>query len=70
MLIRLKKIKIADDYKEPNVFKMMEREAYFIIHHKLAVPIIVNRNNELVDGYTSYLIAKMYGKRIVKVERV
>lgn len=70
MLVRLKKIKIQDTYEKPNVFKMMEREAYFIMHRKLAVPIVINKDNVLVDGYTSYLIAKMYGKRIVKVQRV
>lgn len=70
MLVRLKKIKIDEDYRDPGVFKMMEREAYFIMHRKFAVPIVINKDNILVDGYTSYLIAKMYGKRIVKVKRV
>lgn len=70
MLVRLKKIKIDEDYRDPNVFKMMEREAYFIMHRKFAVPIVINKDNVLVDGYTSYLIAKMYGKKIVKVKRV
>jgi hypothetical protein len=32
------------------------------------VPIVVDKNNMLVDGYTSYLIAKDLNKKIVRVE--
>lgn len=70
MLIRLKKIRIPEYFKKPNILKKMSREIYYLRFNKLPVPIVIDKHNELVDGYTSYLIAKEYGKKIVKVKRV
>lgn len=69
-IVRLKKIKIPDYYVEPNPTKLISRIGYHIVHNKYQVPIIVDKNNMLVDGYTSYLIAKRLEKRFVKVEVV
>lgn len=67
-IVRLSKIKIPDYYVKPNIVKMNDRYKYYLINKKYLVPIIVDKNNMLVDGYTSYLIAKELKKRFVIAE--
>lgn len=64
----LSKIKVPEYWCRPNIYKMLERVEYYTRTHKYKVPIIVDKNNMLIDGYTSYLIAKGLNKKIVKVE--
>ena len=49
---------------------MKEKWFFYRGNGRLESDIIVDKNGYLVDGYTSYLIAKEYGKKIVKVKRV
>ena len=67
-LIRLNKITIPDEWCQPRVYKMFERLVSYYKYHKYKVPIVIDKNNMLVDGYTSYLIAKDLNKKIVRVE--
>lgn len=69
---RLDKIVVSMAFKEhpPKESKMMSRSIYHIVYHKFKVLIVINNNNVLLDGYTSYLIAKELGKKYVKVTRV
>lgn len=62
--------------KPPKEEKMQKKERYFLENGLLQSQIILDSNNNLIDGYTSYLLAKehdienvpvIYGKRkIVK----
>lgn len=66
-IVYLEDIKIPKYYVEPNQKKMSERLHYFKEHKKLKAPILIDKNNNLVDGYTSYLIAKKYNFMAVEV---
>ncbi|MCI8620607.1 MAG: hypothetical protein HFJ50_01995 [Clostridia bacterium] len=69
---RLDKIVVSMAFKEhpPKESKMISRENYYIVYHKFKVPIVITNKYDLIDGYTSYLIAKQLGKKYVKVTRV
>lgn len=70
-IMKLNKIKIKDSFKktEPAGWKMRERWIYYRQMGKLYSPILVNRKGYLIDGYTSYLIAKEDGLKEVEVVR-
>lgn len=64
----LKDIKIPKNFKKPGEKKLNERFKYYEENKNFKVPIILNESNTLVDGYTSYLIAKKYKLEKVKVQ--
>ena len=70
-IMKLSEIKIKDSFKktEPQGWKMRERWIYYRQMGKLYSPIVVNRKGYLIDGYTSYLIAKADGLKEVEVVR-
>lgn len=51
----------------PKAGKMERKEQYFMETGLLQSPIILNSDNYLIDGYTSYLVAKHKGIRSVPV---
>lgn len=63
-------IKINIIWKKPNVMKMLRKRYYYIIYGMYESKIIINKNNTLVDGYTTYLLEKEKGKKIVRVKRI
>lgn len=67
---RLNKIKIPKEFENhpPKLLKMQYRLNYYKETKKFLVPIVI-KENLLIDGYTSYLIAKKYHKKYVKVVR-
>ena len=69
--MKLSKIKIKDSFKktEPKNWKMRERWEYYRCNDRLYSPIVIDKSNYLVDGYTSYLIAKEDGLKEVEVVR-
>ncbi len=71
-MILLEKIKISNNFKKhyPSKNKMKERWNYYNRYKEIKVPIIIDRNNVLIDGYTSYLIAKKIGANEASVKRV
>ncbi len=69
--MKLNKIKIKDSFKkrQPKGSKMRERWEYYRDNDRFYSPIVVDQSNYLVDGYTSYLIAKTEGLKEVEVIR-
>ena len=67
--IKLSKIKIPHKFKRkyPKPEKMLRKYKFFLKHKKLESFIIINKQNILIDGYTSYLIAKAFGFKKVTV---
>ena len=65
--IDIKKIKILKHFTKPNSEKLKERFDYYKQNKKFKAPIIIDSNYNLIDGYTSYLIAKNYNKTSVIV---
>lgn len=67
-IIKISDIKIQKKFKAPNKDKLNRRYTYFDKYLNFEVPIIVDAQNNLIDGYTSYLIAKHYKFSYVEVE--
>jgi hypothetical protein len=69
--IYLDDIKIPENFKrvKPKKDKLKERIAYYEKTGEFFAPIVLNKDNVLLDGYISYLIAKRYGISKVKIER-
>ena len=78
--IKLSRIKISQEMKAtmPRAGKVSQKYEYYknkirvnkkygTNYNPLQSPIILDKHNVLVDGYTSYLIAKMFGIQKVDV---
>lgn len=74
--MKLRKIKISDRFKmhPPKDEKLDSRREVFLNHSTdfldLHYPIIVNKNNVLIDGYCTYLVLKEYGVKKFPVIKV
>lgn len=70
--LKLDKIIIKPEFlnTKPNRCKMNEKRKYFFQYGELKDTVIVNQDNYLVDGYTSYLIAKEQGITGMPVMRI
>lgn len=70
-IMKLDKIKIKESFKktQPAEWKINLRWEYYRKNGELHSPIVVNRKGYLVDGYTSYLIAKAEGIKKVEIIR-
>lgn len=69
--VDISKIKIPKNFSNPNPQKMQKKIEYYKQNHKFESQIIIDTDYKLIDGYTSYLIAKNYNKGsvIVKLKR-
>ena len=61
-------IKIPKNFTKPNKNKLKSRIEYYNKNKRFEVPIIIDPSNMLIDGYTSYLIAKKYNMKTVQVK--
>ena len=68
-IIKIDNIKIRKDFSRPNPKKLTIRKIYYERHNYFRSQIVVTRNNYLVDGYTTYLIAKEKGFDYITVVR-
>ena len=68
--MRIDDIKIFPCFAEhsPKVDKMQQKEQYFTETGALQSQIIIDSRGNLIDGYTSYLLAVKYGLQSVSVE--
>lgn len=55
---------------KPKYSKLKHYETYFLETGKLCHDIYINENNEIVDGYCSYLISKKYNYIDVKIHMI
>lgn len=72
MIKKLKNIKISKEFKMkyPKTLKLISKMEYYLRNNKFEQPIVIDKNNVLVDGYTSYIIAQMLNKKYERVKRV
>lgn len=68
VIIDIKNIKIPKKFTKPKKEKLDHRFKYYEINKCFEVPIVIDKNNILVDGYTSYLIAKKYDMKTVQAK--
>lgn len=59
--VDLDSVKVPKYFKRPNEKKFNERLQYVKENNTFKAPIIIDKDNYLKDGYTSYLIAKKMG---------
>lgn len=57
-IVKIDNIKIPRVFKKPNQEKFDSRREYYIKHKYFRSMIVLNKNNYLLDGYTTYLLAK------------
>ena len=63
--MEINKIKIPEHFSKPNPKKLQQKFKYYKENHKFESQIVIDLDYNLVDGYTSYLIAKNYNKTTV-----
>jgi hypothetical protein len=70
--IELDKINIPENFKRdlPNKSKISARYNFYKKTGSFDREILVDENNRLIDGYTTYLICKMVGIENVRVLRI
>lgn len=61
-------IKIPKHFTKPGKKKLNKRIEFYNKNKYFAAPIIIDPSNTLVDGYTSYLIAKKYNLKTVQAK--
>lgn len=69
---KLSNIKIQNKFKAcpPRWTKMLDKQVFYIENGKFEQPIVVDKDNVLIDGYTTYLLAKQMGRKYMLVKRV
>lgn len=68
-IVKLKNIKIPYYFVKPNKQKINKRERYYKKHGYFRSVIILNKNNSLKDGYTTYLLALKWGYDYITILR-
>lgn len=68
VVIDINLIKIPKKFTKPRKEKLDNRIKFYNKYKYFEVPIIIDPNNTLVDGYTSYLIAKKYNLKTVQAK--
>ena len=68
VIIDLNDIKIPEKFTKPRKEKLNSRIEYYNKNKRFEVPIILDPSNMLIDGYTSYLIAKKYNMKTVQAK--
>ncbi len=66
--VEISKIKVPKNFSKPNQKKMRKKIQYYRENHKFESQIVIDLDYNLLDGYTSYLIAKNYNKTTVIVK--
>lgn len=69
-LVALSKIKIPPEMIShlPKANNLTEKYTYFKYNKKFKSPIVLDKNYTLVNGYITYLLAKMMGYETIEVE--
>ena len=68
-IIEIDKIIINKCFRKPNKNKLEERRKYYKEHKYFKVPVILDNKNLLVDGYTTYLLAKEFDFKLLTILR-
>lgn len=68
VVIDINLIKIPKHFTKPRKSKLNKRIEFYNKNKYFAAPIIIDPSNTLVDGYTSYLVAKKYNLKTVQAK--
>lgn len=65
--VDIDEIIVPEDFTHPNPIKIEGRLEFYNKTKRFRTPIIVDKNYKLLNGYTSYLIAKSKDLKVVEV---
>ncbi len=68
-IIKIKNIKIKKNFSNPRSCKMKNRREYYKKYKYFRSTVVLNKKNYLIDGYTTYLLAKEMGFDYITVVR-
>lgn len=68
--IDIDKIIIPGYYKRPSPEKLAKKKMFYMANGYFQDNIIIDENNNLIDGFTTYFIAKVYDFKYISVTRV
>jgi len=68
-IVKLENIKISKKYIKPNQIKLISRDVYYYTHNYFRSQIVLTKDNYLIDGYTTYLLAKEKGFEFITIVR-
>ncbi len=68
-IVKIENIKIPYKFTRPNKNKLLKRKNYYKKHGYFRSTIILNKDNLLVDGYTTYILALNYGYDYITILR-
>lgn len=68
-IVKINNIKIRKDFKRPNWRKIERRREYYNKNKYFKREIILDKNNYLQDGYTTYLLAKQMRFDFITIKR-
>lgn len=57
-IIKISNIKIQESFKRPKSQKIKQRRKYYEKYNYFRSTIVLSQDNYLLDGYTTYLLAK------------
>lgn len=63
------KIKKGFEEHKPKIEKMTSKLVFYTQTGKFKDEIVLDNNNYLIDGYTTYLLAKTLNKKYIRVKR-
>lgn len=68
-IVKIENIKISYRFKNPRKEKLKKREEYYKKYGYFRSTIILNKNNLLIDGYTTYILAFNMGYDYITILR-
>lgn len=68
-IVKISNIKIQRKYKRPKIRKIKNRREYYKKHKYFKRAIVLDEKNYLIDGYTTYLLAKEMGFDYITIVR-
>ena len=68
-IVKIDSIKIKNNFKKPNNKKLARKRDYFNQKEYYQSEIVLSNNNWLLDGYTTYILAKEAGYEYITIKR-
>lgn len=68
-IVKIENIKINKYFRYPSKDKLRQRASYYRKYRYFRSGIVLDNNNYLVDGYTTYLLAKRLGFDCITIVR-
>lgn len=68
-IVKIENIKVPCNFKAPHKQKLQERKEYYNKHKYFKRPLILDEQNYIVDGYTTYLLALNMGFTYITIQR-